>query len=108
ARCDITFNTVHANMSVADKLACRENRWREFGAVNDHIQTLLQQTDQIMAGVAFHARCFFISALELFFGYVAIIAFQLLLGAQLNTVVGKLAFAALTVLTGAIIAAIYR
>ena len=46
--------------------------------------------------------------LELLFGDVAVIALELLLGAQLQAEVGDLALAALTVLAGAIFAAVDR
>ena len=52
----------------------------------------------------FIAIGFLISALELLFGDVAVIALQLLLGAQLHAVIGNLAFAALTVLAWAVFA----
>jgi hypothetical protein len=44
-------------------------------------------------------------AAELLLGQVAVIALQLLLGAQLQAEIGQLALAALTVLAGAVFAA---
>jgi len=53
-------------------------------------------------------RGFGVVLLELLFGDVAIIALQLLLGAQLNAIVGHLALAALAVLAGAIFTLVDR
>ena len=70
--------------------------------VAEAVQTTLQQTNQVLTGVAFDTGRFREDALELFFRQVAVVAFQLLLGAQLQTKVRQLALAALTVLAGAI------
>ena len=95
-------------MAMADDLACSKNGWCELGAVYNHVQTTLQQTDKVLRRIALHVAGFLIGALELLFSYVAIIALELLLGAQLDAVIRQLAFAALTMLTGAIFALIYR
>ncbi len=89
-------------MAVADDLACSEDRRCKLGAVHDHVETTLEQADQVHTGIALHAARGFVGRLELLFGNVAVIALQLLLGAQLQTKVGNLALAALTVLAGAI------
>ena len=89
-------------------LACGENGWGELGAVYNHVQTTLEQTNKVLRGIALHVAGFLIRALELLFSYVAIIALKLLLGAQLNTIIGKLAFTALTMLAGAIFTLVYR
>ena len=47
-------------------------------------------------------------AAELPFGNIAIIALELLFGAQLNAEVGKFALAALAMLAGAVFPAVYR
>src|SRR3546814_4511825 len=65
-------------------------------------------SDLILSGVALHARRFEIILLELLFGDVAVIALQLLLGAELDAEIRHLALAALTVLAGAIFAAVDR
>src|SRR3546814_1343205 len=65
-------------------------------------------SDLILSGVALHARRFEIILLELLFGDVAVIALQLLLGAKLDAEIRHLALAALTVLAGAIFAAVDR
>src|SRR5438876_12326087 len=57
-------------------------------------------------GIALHADGFGVDAVELALGNIAVIAPQLLLGAKLHAVVGKLAFAALAVLAGTILAAV--
>jgi hypothetical protein len=41
-------------VAVADQLARREDRRRELGAIDDHVETLLEQADQVLAGVALH------------------------------------------------------
>src|SRR3546814_347996 len=95
-------------MAVADELARREDRRREFRAIDDRVEAALEQADQILAGVALHARSLEIVLLELLFGDVAVIALQLLLGAELDAEIRHLALAALTVLAGAIFAAVDR
>ena len=93
---------------MADDLTCGKNGWRKLGAVYNHVQTTLKQTDKVLRRIAFHVAGFLIGALELLFSHVAIIALELLLGAQLDAVVGELAFAALTMLAWAIFAFVYR
>ena len=85
-----------------------ENGWNKLHAVYDSIQTTLQQTDQGFRCITLHTNGFVIGTTELFFGDVAVIAFQLLLGAQLNAVITWTALAGLTMLTGAIITDVYR
>ncbi len=58
--------------------------------------------------VALAARGFLVDLAELLFGDVAVIALQLLLGAQLHAEVGQLALAALAVLAGAVFAVVDR
>src|SRR5216684_779120 len=58
------------------------------------------------AGIALHPDRLLVDAAELLLGNVAVVAAQLLLGAQLHPVVGELAFAALAMLAGAIFAAV--
>jgi len=93
-------------MTVADELTRSENGWGELGAIDNHVEALFEQADQILAGIAFHRCSFFISAAELLFRHIAIIALELLLGAQLNAEVGQFAFAALTVLAWAVVTTI--
>ena len=76
--------------------------------IDDHVEPALEQTDKVLRSVALHARCLDVVLLELLFGDVAVIALELLLGAQLHAVVAKLALAALAVLAGAIFAAVDR
>src|SRR5690606_19607603 len=83
-------------------------RRRELGAIDDHVQALFEQTDQVLAGIALELRGFLVGALELLFGHVAVVALELLLGAQLDAVVRNLALAALAVLAGAVAAAVDR
>ena len=93
---------------MADDLAGREDGRRELGAIDHHVEATFEQADQVLAGIALHAVGFLIGALELLFGDVAVIALELLLGAQLDAEVGNLALAALTVLAGAIFALVDR
>src|SRR5581483_10092345 len=73
----------------------------------DHgVETALQQTDQVLAGVALETARLDIDAVELAFGDVGVIALQLLLGAELHAEVGELALAALAVLAGTVLAAV--
>src|ERR1700676_5558208 len=58
------------------------------------------------AGIALHPDRFLIDVAELALGDIAVIAAQLLLGAQLHAVIGELALAALAVLAGAVFAAV--
>src|SRR5690606_6855533 len=59
-------------------------------------------------GVALAAGGLLIDAAELLFGQVAVVALQLLLGAQLQAEVGNLGLAALAVLAGAVGAGVDR
>ena len=56
------------------------------------------------ASVAFEPPRFIVNAAEVPLRHIGVIALELLLGAQLHAVIGKLAFAALAVLTGAVFA----
>ena len=93
---------------MADQLARGEDRRRELGAIDDHVEALLEQADQVLAGVALHPGGLLVAALELLFGDVAVIALELLLGAQLDAEVRHLALAALAVLAGAVFALVHR
>ena len=95
-------------MAVVHKLARSEDSGHEFGTVNHSIQATLQKADQLLACVAAQTLSFRIDAAELLFGQIAIIAFQLLLSAQLCAEVRQFAFATLTVLAGAIFTTINR
>ena len=101
---DVALYAVNADVTVADELTRSEDCGNEFRAIDDHVQTAFQQTDKVLRGIALHPVGFLISTLELLFGDVAVIALQLLLGAQLRSVIGNLAFAALTVLAWAVFA----
>src|SRR5262249_34793344 len=98
---------VHLDVAVVDELARREDGRHQLGAVDDGIEATLQERDQMGARVALHADRFLVDAAELTLGDVGVIAFELLLGAQLHAVVGELALAALAVLAGAVFAAVH-
>jgi hypothetical protein len=68
----------------------------------------LEKADQVLSRVALHPRGFLVGRQELLFANVAIIALELLLGAQLGAEVGQLALAALAVLAGAVFTAVDR
>jgi hypothetical protein len=85
-------------MAVAHKLPGGEHRGHEFSAIDDGVEPALQQADQIFGRVASEPGRLAVDRLELLLGDVAVIAFQLLLGAELLAVVGKLAAAALAML----------
>src|SRR5690606_10348311 len=59
-------------------------------------------------GIALHADGFSVGLAELLLGDVAVVALQLLLGAQLNAEVRRLALAALAVLARAVGALVHR
>src|SRR5690348_7485418 len=80
-------------MAVIDELAGGKNRGNEFGAVDDRIETALQQADQVLAGVATAARRFFVDLAELAFPDIAVVALEPLLGHQLRAVFRRLATA---------------
>jgi hypothetical protein len=95
-------------MAVVDELAGGENGRHELGAVDDGIKARFQQADEVFRRVALAAGRFVIRGAELLFGDVAVLALQLLLGAQLHAEVGELALAALAVLAGAVFTAVDR
>src|SRR5207237_10160824 len=88
--------------------AAGPDRRSELGTVDDHVEPALEQADEVLRCVALHADGVEIVLLELLLGDVAVIALELLLGAQLDAVVGNLALAALAVLAGSIFAAVDR
>src|SRR5215468_1493985 len=93
-------------MAVADELARGEYGGNELRPIGDGIEPALEQPDHVRAGIAPHANGFGVNAAELPLGNVAVVAAQLLLGAQLYAIVRELAFAALAVLAGTIFAAV--
>src|SRR3569623_1379184 len=108
ARGDVALHAVDADMAVAVELARGEHRRRELGAVDDDVEALLEQADQVLAGVALHAGGIGVAGAELLLGHVAVIALELLLGAQLDAEVRHLALAALAVLAGTIFTLVHR
>src|SRR5690606_37971530 len=86
------------NVAVRNELTRSEHGRNKLGAVNDRVQTTLEQADQVLAGVALATGRFVIKLAERLLGDRTVIALELLLGAQLQTVVRQLALAALTVL----------
>src|SRR5262249_11428689 len=80
----------------------------ELGAIDDRIESALQKSHHMGAGVTLETARFRIDAAELALGDVAVIAAQLLLGAQLHAVVGEFSLAALAVLAGTVFAVVDR
>jgi len=95
-------------MAMAHELAGGEDGRHELRAVDDRVETALQQADQDLARVALLAVGFLVDAAELLFGNIAVETLELLLGAELDAKVGKLALAALSVLAGTVFAAVDR
>src|SRR5205809_2703414 len=91
---------------MADELARGEHGGHQLRPVDQGVEPALEQPDHMGTGIALHADGFGVDAVELALGNIAVIAPQFLLGAQLHAVVGKLAFAALAVLAGTILAAV--
>jgi hypothetical protein len=102
---DVHALAVHRDVAVVHELARGEDGRHELRAVDDGVETALQQADQKLTGVAALTLGVGEDAAELLLGQVAVIALQLLLGAQLQAEVGQLALAALAVLAGAVFAA---
>src|SRR5208282_211907 len=94
---------VDPDMSVAHELARGEDRRHELHAVDDGIEPALEELDEMLARVAAPPDRLGVVAAELALGDVAVIALELLLGRELDAVIGGLA-AALAVLAGAVFA----
>src|SRR3974390_2544156 len=90
-----------------DELARGEHGGYEFGAVDHGIETALQEADQVFTGIALHPAGLDIDAVELTLADVGVIAFQLLLGAELAAEVGDLPLAARAVLAGPVLPAVH-
>ena len=88
---DVHPRAVHRDVAVVHELAGGEDGRHELRTVDDRVEAALQQPDQVLAGVALDPARLGEDALELLLGQVAVIAFQLLLGAKLETEVGHLA-----------------
>jgi hypothetical protein len=95
-------------VAVVHELARGEDGRHELGAVDHGVEPALEQADQVLAGVALDPLGLGVDAAELLLGQVAVVALELLLGAQLGAEVRQLALAALAVLAGAVFAAVDR
>ncbi len=95
-------------MAVVDELTGSEDRRNELGAVDECVETRLEQADQVFRGVTTTTFGFFEDRAELLLADIAVVALQLLLGTELNTEVRKLGLAALAVLARAVLAAVDR
>src|SRR3954452_2260409 len=103
---DVDAAAVDLDVAVIDELARGEGSGHELGAVDDRIETALEQADQVLARVALHPDRFRVVAAELLLGDVGVVALELLLSAQLRAEVAHLALAALAVLAWAVFAAV--
>src|SRR5262249_27057578 len=99
---------VHVHVAMADELARREHGGRELRAINDCVETALEQSDHVLARVAFLAARFRIVLAELLLADVAVIALELLLRLELRAEVRELAFALRAVLAGRRLAIVER
>jgi hypothetical protein len=95
-------------MAVTHELPRGKHRRHELGAVDDGVQAPLKKADQLLGCIAAEPRSLAIDRLELLLGDIAVIALQLLLGAKLLAVIGKLATPALTMLARAIFPLVVR
>lgn len=105
---DVDALAVDRDVAVVDELTGGEDRRHELGTVDHGVQAPLEQADQVLARVALQADRLGVVAAELLLGDRAVVALELLLGAQLRAEVGRLALAALAVLAGAVFAAVDR
>src|SRR5579871_3170383 len=93
-------------MAVIDELPRGEHGGHELCAKHHGVQAALEQTDQVLAGVALLPARLDIDAMELALADIGVVALQLLLGAELHAEVRELTLAALAVLAGAVFAAV--
>src|SRR5690606_9837822 len=105
---DIDALPIDQHMAVVDELARSEDSRHEFHAIDHRIETTLQEANEVFGGIALKTLGGFIDAAEGFLRDIAVIALQLLLGAQVNAIVGDFAAAALAMLAGPVITAVYR
>src|SRR5690606_501363 len=92
-------------MAVINELARGEDCRHELGAIDDRIETALEQAHHLGAGVALAAHGFLVVAAELALADIAVVALETLLRHQLDAEVGGLA-AALAVLARPVFAAV--
>ncbi|CUX12529.1 hypothetical protein AGR8A_Cc30543 [Agrobacterium fabrum str. J-07] len=107
-RTDVDANAVNRDVAMVDELTRCENSRNELGAVDDGVQTRLEQADQVFRSIALATVCFVEGGAELLFAQFAVVTLELLLGAQLRAEVAHLALAALAVLARAVFAAVNR
>jgi hypothetical protein len=105
---DVHPLAVDGDVAVVDELARGERGRHELGAIDHRVQTAFQQRDEVFRGIALAAGGLVIDAAELLLGDVAVVALQLLLGAQLQAKIRHLGLAALAVLAGAVGALVHR
>src|SRR6476620_3349973 len=104
---DVDAATVHFHVTVIDELAGGKRRRHELGPIDDRIETTLEKSDQVLAGIAAETDRLRVVARELLLGDVGVEALELLLGAKLRPEIGHLAFAALAVLSRSVLAAVH-
>src|SRR5690606_9796896 len=107
-RTDIDAAAIDLDVAVIDELARGEDRRHELGAIDDGVEARFEQADDMLRRVALAAVRLLVDLAELLLGNIAVMALQLLLGAQLDAEIGQLALAALAVLAGTVFAAVHR
>ncbi len=105
---DVHPLAVHRHVAVVHELARGEHRRHEFRAVDHRVETALEQADQVLRRVALDPVGLGVDAAELLLGQIAVIALELLLGAQLRAEIAQLLLAALAVLAGAVFTLVHR
>src|SRR5690606_22195443 len=96
------------DVTVVDELPGGKDRRHELRAVDDRVEARLEQTDEVVRRIALAAVGLLVGLAELLLGDVAVVTLQLLLGAQLQAEIGKLALAALAVLARAVFTTVDR
>src|SRR5579884_3539794 len=89
-RRDVDAPAVDEDVAVVDELARRERGRHQLHAVDDGVETPLQQLDEVLAGVAAPPHRLLVETAELALADIGVIALQLLLGRQLGPVIRRL------------------
>lgn len=87
---DVDADAVDLDVAVVDELTGSKDRRNELGAVDDRVEARFEQADQVFRGVTLAAVSFGEDRAELLLADVAVVALELLLGAQLYTEVREL------------------
>ena len=99
---------VDGDVAVRHELARGEHGRHELGAIDDGVETALEQADQVLGRRALEAGGLDVDLREGALGDVGVVALELLLGAELLAEVRELRDAALAVLAGTALALVER